>query len=253
MNVKNNIKKEFLFISLSIALHLIVVLLFFSLSRIEFSEKKQDWGKEIEVEVMGEQFKEDFLKTVYVSPSLKEKLLKKKKGEIKDNKEIIKDKDIIKGAELEKIKKEQGEAGDATVSTKDVEIFPSKEKISQIARDIKDSPPALERGTTMSLNTTDIKYQRYLLSVKRRIELFWQYPPSSIRRGEQGSLKLDFKINKDGTLVFADVKKSSNYAMLDDAAQNAIRLAGPFSPFPQDFEKDYIEVNGLFIYRILTP
>lgn len=129
-------------------------------------------------------------------------------------------------------------------------LFPSEERLSQLAREYERAAPSVERGKTLQLNTSELKYQKYLLSMKRRIELRWDYPNLAIQNGWQGILHLDFTINSDGTLAEARVVRSSGYPVLDEAAVTAIRLAAPFPPFPEDFGVETITIKGRFEYLI---
>lgn len=47
------------------------------------------------------------------------------------------------------------------------------------------------------------------------------YPPLSKRLGEQGTVELRVFINSDGTAANAEVRRSSGYDRLDQAAQQA--------------------------------
>jgi TonB family protein len=47
-------------------------------------------------------------------------------------------------------------------------------------------------------------------------------------------LVVEFGILKSGQLQFVDVIRSSGYAIYDDYAVNAIRLADPYPPVPRE-------------------
>ncbi|MEE9613809.1 MAG: energy transducer TonB, partial [Thermodesulfobacteriota bacterium] len=104
----------------------------------------------------------------------------------------------------------------------------------------------------LALNTSELKYHKYLMNMKRRIEFYWDYPPSAVRNGEQGRLKIDFTIDRDGSVGDIKVVKSSGYPPLDDAAVTAIRLASPFNPFPENFEIERVSIHGRFVYNLIS-
>lgn len=133
------------------------------------------------------------------------------------------------------------------------ELFPSDERLLELSKKYYEEEPEREKGKVLTLNTSELKYSKYLLNLKRRIEFFWDYPPSSIRKGEQGKLRINFTISNDGELENVEVIKSSNYPPLDDAAITAIRLASPFNPFPEDFDIEEIDIHGHFEYTIFYP
>lgn len=136
-------------------------------------------------------------------------------------------------------------------TNKTAKLFPSDERIGEILKDISVQSPKEESGKILSLNTSELKYYKYLSDMKRRIEFFWEYPASSIRRGEQGYINIDFTIAKDGKIKDIKVMQSSNYPALDDAAISAIRLANPFNKFPSNFSVEDINVKGRFKYTLV--
>lgn len=172
------------------------------------------------------------------TPKAKKSLDNEKENELdKKEQKIVKDKIGLKKAEKEK--------------TQTAKIFPSDARIGEILKDTKVESPKTGTGTTLSLNTTDLKYYKYLSDMKRRIEFYWEYPRHAIRRGEQGYINIDFTIAKDGKIKDVKVIQSSNYPALDDAAISAIRLANPFNEFPNHFEIEDLSIKGRFRYTLV--
>ncbi|MBI4949752.1 MAG: energy transducer TonB [Deltaproteobacteria bacterium] len=132
-------------------------------------------------------------------------------------------------------------------------LFLTDDRIAELAKEYETDAPKGEKGKTLQLNTSELRYQKYLINMKSRIESRWDYPDSAARNGWQGVLRLDFSINKDGTLRDVKLVKSSNYPALDDAAVTALRLASPFPPFPDDFGIEEINIKGSFEYVIYGP
>ncbi len=145
-----------------------------------------------------------------------------------------------------------GKTGDAsrTVPPARPSLFPSEERLTELERRYEAEAPKGEQGKTLSLNTSELKYQKYLVNMKNRIELKWEYPFAASRNGWQGNLQIDFTIKKDGTVADIKLVKSSNYPVLDDAAITALRLASPFPPFPAGFSVEEINIKGQFSYII---
>ena len=131
-------------------------------------------------------------------------------------------------------------------------LFPTDERLDELARQYQQKAPPRERGKVLALNTSELKYHKYLLNMKRRIEFYWRYPYPSQRRGEQGRLRVDFSIAKDGSVTAKEIHviKSSNYPALDDAAITAIRLASPFNPFPPNFDIEAVDIHANFEYSL---
>lgn len=93
----------------------------------------------------------------------------------------------------------------------------------------------------------------YLRSWQRKIEAVGNlnYPEAARRRGIYGSLRLLVAINANGSLKEVRVLQSSGEPILDQAAQNIIRLAGPFPPFSEALLKttDVLEIVRTWQFR----
>ena len=59
-----------------------------------------------------------------------------------------------------------------------------------------------------------------------------------------GSLTLLVAVRVDGTVERIEVRRSSGYSVLDDAAKRIVRMAAPFEPFPEEIRKqaDVLEI-----------
>ena len=86
----------------------------------------------------------------------------------------------------------------------------------------------------------------YLQQWRQRVEAVGNkyYPEASVRYGIYGSLRLLVVISHDGRLEDIRVLSSSGFAVLDEAAQKIVRMAAPFSPFPQELRAvaDRVEI-----------
>lgn len=129
-------------------------------------------------------------------------------------------------------------------------LFITDEKLAELEKKYEAETPRGEKGKTLQLNTSETRYQRYLLDMKDRIRRFWDYPEIAGRNGWQGTLKLNFTIRKDGTVDNLRLIESSKYPVLDEAAITAVRLAAPFAPFPANFDIEELNIRGLFQYDI---
>ncbi len=146
--------------------------------------------------------------------------------------------------------KAEGESAIKTGQNKP-NLFLSNDQIADLERKYEAEAPRGEKGKTLMLNTSELKYQRYLLAMKDAIERKWEYPAIAAASGWQGVLRINFTINKDGTVSDIKVLKSSNYPVLDDAAVTALKLAAPFPPFPDNFSIEEINIKGTFEYDIV--
>ena len=131
-------------------------------------------------------------------------------------------------------------------------LFLTEAQIAALTKRYETETPVAERGKTLQLNTAELKYRSYLLNMKTRIELYWEYPILAVRNGWQGNLQINFSIQEDGKVGEIKTANSSGYPVLDDSARTALRLAAPFPPFPEDFEIEEIKINGRFEYKLYS-
>jgi protein TonB len=98
------------------------------------------------------------------------------------------------------------------------------------------------------LNAPEVQYISYFASIKRKIELVWQYPYEAAIAGIQGDLMIDFVIGRNGRLESLHLIRSSGHKILDDEAIRSIRTAAPFDPIPAQYDIPRLEIRGQFVY-----
>ncbi len=108
-------------------------------------------------------------------------------------------------------------------------------------------------GTRLTaLNAPEIQYISYFASIKRKIELVWQYPQDAANAGIQGELTIDFIIARDGSLESVHILQGSGYKILDDEAVGSIRIAAPYNPIPENYTIPNLRIRAHFIYQMHT-
>ena len=103
-------------------------------------------------------------------------------------------------------------------------------------------------GDRIDLNTTNYRYIGYFSSVRKEIEMVWVYPAEAVRRGMEGETKIEFRIEKDGTVSRVRIVKSSGFEILDKATLETLRLASPLTPLPDGLGKERLIVTAAFRY-----
>jgi protein TonB len=98
------------------------------------------------------------------------------------------------------------------------------------------------------LNAPEVQYISYFASIKRKIELVWQYPYEAAAAGIQGELTLDFVIARSGALNSIELVRSSGSKILDEEAIRSIRKAAPFDPIPAQYKIPSLQIRGRFVY-----
>lgn len=98
------------------------------------------------------------------------------------------------------------------------------------------------------LNAPEIQYISYFASIKRKIELVWQYPYEAAVAGIEGELQVDFVIARSGKVESVTLVRGSGHRMLDDEAIRSIRMAAPFDPIPAEYKIPSLQIRGRFLY-----
>ena len=98
------------------------------------------------------------------------------------------------------------------------------------------------------LNAPEVQYISYFASIKRKIELVWQYPYEAATAGIQGELTLDFVIARSGKVDSIELVRSSGSKILDEEAIRSIRKAAPFDPIPTQYKIPSLLIRGRFVY-----
>ena len=65
------------------------------------------------------------------------------------------------------------------------------------------------------------------------------FPKKALQNKLTGQLRLEVVIKHDGTIYEINLKQSSGQKIFDESAQQIVRQASPFSPFPPDIRQDY--------------
>ncbi len=171
-------------------------------------------------------------------------------------------------------KREESRNALNTAETSDAEanslkgIDPSESKInsndvsvpdnpSQSVQDLKSDKPKVEveskndafDSDTIPLDTKEIKYNSYFDSIKRKISSVWRYPDEAMSQGIKGSVVLRFSISKEGALLDTMLLRSTDYKVLDDESVRAVKTAAPFDKFPDNIDKDQLNIIATFSYR----
>ena len=115
-----------------------------------------------------------------------------------------------------------------------------KPKISSTESQIED---------TVDLNTKEFKYVSYMLKIKRKKEMVWEYPPESRNRGEVGKVLVKMSISRDGKLIDVKILQSSGFQRLDYESKSSIVTAAPYPPFPKSWgDLQKLNIRVAFYY-----
>jgi len=65
------------------------------------------------------------------------------------------------------------------------------------------------------------------------------FPKEALQNKLTGQLRLEVAIKYDGTIEEINLKQSSGQRIFDESAQQIVRQASPFTPFPPDIRQNY--------------
>ena len=113
------------------------------------------------------------------------------------------------------------------------------------------APSEQTQGTEgpIRLDTREPQFIGYFSSIKRDIELVWQYPEPALRNGFEGKLILEFTVLWNGELGETRLIRSSGFSILDEEAMRAVKAAAPFQPIPPWIGRKRLPIVASFEYH----
>jgi len=123
------------------------------------------------------------------------------------------------------------------------QLMMRSQEIAKLSADLSDSLQAYShrpRQRYISARSKAFRDAAYLEAWRSKIERIGNlnYPEEAKRQNLSGSLILDVAINTDGSVHSIELRRSSGYKLLDDAAIRIVRLASPFAPLSAEMRKD---------------
>ena len=107
-------------------------------------------------------------------------------------------------------------------------------------------------GTSGSNDNIDLNsiIENYRVNALRIISAHKTYPPTAVRLGVVGEVRVKFKVSDDGMVSDAVVESSSGNASLDSAALNAVKSSSPLPPIPPELGKNFLDLSLLIIFKL---
>jgi hypothetical protein len=103
----------------------------------------------------------------------------------------------------------------------------------------------------VALNTYEWDFAYYILEMKKKLREN-TYPPIAFTRFGMisGETVLTFRVWPDGNATDIEVIGYEGHKTLMETSVDAVKSASPFSPLPDDFPEEYLELRWTFIYFV---
>lgn len=125
-------------------------------------------------------------------------------------------------------------------------IYENKEINKDVNTGMGNGSPNREIALARAKNNIDA-YRRRLAEKLAQAKF---YPKLAQRRGMEGKVMVHFVIDRAGTIRSMQIKESSGYAMLDEAALDAVYSIGRFDPFPEGITDAQLEITFAMVYKL---
>ena len=114
--------------------------------------------------------------------------------------------------------------------------LPQSEAIEQQAA-IPSGPPG-RLGTAGGGQEGEIPRLNYKEQVLAWLKMHGRYPPQAARFAQNGTVTLEFKIDRSGRILFYRIVESSGYFLLDQAVRRMMDASSPVPPMPSNVPGD---------------
>lgn len=121
---------------------------------------------------------------------------------------------------------------------------------AQIAKE-EESYQKRPRRKSIGARAQEYRFAIYVESWRQKVEKIGNlnYPEAAREQKIYGQLQMTVYIRSDGSLEKIDIRRSSGFPVLDEAAKRIVELGAPYAAFPDDIRK---EVDILDITRTWT-
>lgn len=123
-----------------------------------------------------------------------------------------------------------------------LEIASLEARFDEQRRTYAKKPRVLRVTAASTLRSANAWYVQNWISEVTRIGNI-NYPPEARQAGIHGTLRMLVALKKDGSIKEIAILESSGSSVLDDAAIRIVRMAAPFSPFPDKMKEKTDELE----------
>ncbi len=90
----------------------------------------------------------------------------------------------------------------------------------------------------------------YLDRLRRHIAKYKRYPPDALKGKQEGTVWVTIEIARDGTVLDAQIQRSSGYPLLDRAILDMVHAASPVPPLPAEVTGETRRIGLPWEFRV---
>jgi protein TonB len=108
----------------------------------------------------------------------------------------------------------------------------------------------VEEGDVVWLDTEKDILISFFRRFRDSIYRVWNYPSAAVKRGEQGTCRLEITVDRTGRVRNTNVLISSGSPDLDREARAAVYGGSPYGDLPSAYKKEKLHIIANFEYRL---
>lgn len=114
-------------------------------------------------------------------------------------------------------------------------------------KDVVPEQQVLENKAVLSM-PQDPRLSMWASRVQRKVDLAWR-APAGVEVSGNVTIKINFIVNREGTITSQSVAESSGNSDLDQLALMMFQRIGTVAPLPDNWEGEQLEVQSVLIYH----
>jgi len=145
-----------------------------------------------------------------------------------------------------------------TRSKSAAQLYERSREFARLRAEIQNLKQAYQRTPhhtyVTGINAKQYRFASYIEAWRDKVEKMGtlNYPETAIRNNISGDLFLDVGINRDGSIESIRILRSSGKTLLDKAAQDIVKMAGPYPPLTAEILKDtdVLHISLIWNFRV---